>query len=71
MGDRALLLHVYGGIGGNNKEPAAATPLFFGHFAYGLATVIQDPLSDERRFEIQYYQVYAHNTDGLTSGTLH
>ena len=71
VGDRALLLHVYGGIGGAKKEPAAATPIFFGHFAYGLATVVHDPLSNERRFEIQYYQVYSHNTDGLTSGTLH
>ncbi|HEY9638978.1 MAG TPA: hypothetical protein V6C57_00760 [Coleofasciculaceae cyanobacterium] len=71
VGDRALLLHVYGGIGGNKKEPAAATPIFFGHFSYGLATVIQDPLSQERRFDIQYYQVYSHNIDGLTSGTLH
>jgi predicted Abi (CAAX) family protease len=70
-GDRALLLHVYGGIGGNQKEPAAATPLFFGHFAYGLATVVRDPLSRELRFEIQYYQVYSQNTDGLTAGTLH
>ncbi|MGA9380057.1 MAG: CAAX protease [Phormidium sp.] len=71
VGDKALLLHVYGGIGGNKKEPAAATPIFFGHFSYGLATVIHDPLSDERRFEIQYYQVYSHNIDGLTAGTLH
>jgi len=71
VGDRALVLHVYGGIGGKKKEPAAATPLFFGHFAYGLATVICDPLSDELRFEIHYYQVYAQNIDGLTAGTLH
>ncbi|MBW4526240.1 MAG: CAAX protease [Phormidium tanganyikae FI6-MK23] len=71
IGDRALLLHVYGGIGGNKKEPAASTPLFFGHFSYGLATVVLDPISNERRFEIQYYQVYSQNTDGLTTGTLH
>ncbi len=71
VGDRALLLHVYGGIGGNNREPAAKTPIFFGHFSFGMATVIHDPISDERRFEIQYYQVYTHNTDGLTAGTLH
>ncbi|BAU63535.1 hypothetical protein STA3757_09000 [Stanieria sp. NIES-3757] len=71
IGDRALLLHVYGGIGGNKKEPAASTPIFFGHFAYGLATVIREPLSDELRFDIQYYQVYTHNTDGLTAGTIH
>lgn len=71
VGDRALLLHTYGGIGGKKKEPAAATPLFFGHFAYGLATVVQDPFTQEKRFEIQYYQVYTHNTDGIVAGTLH
>jgi predicted Abi (CAAX) family protease len=70
-GDRALLLHVYGGIGGKRKEPAAATPLFFGHFAYGVATVIRDPLSRDLRFEILYHQVYSQNTDGLTAGTHH
>jgi predicted Abi (CAAX) family protease len=71
IGDKALLLHVYGGIGGNNKEPAASTPIFFGHFSYGVATVIHDPISDERRFEIRYYQVYSHNIDGIIAGTLH
>jgi predicted Abi (CAAX) family protease len=71
VGDRALVLHVYGGIGGKKREPAAATPLFFGHFAYGVATVVHDPIADERRFDIRYYQVYTHNTDGLVAGVLH
>ncbi|MEG3439060.1 hypothetical protein V0288_18185 [Pannus brasiliensis CCIBt3594] len=70
-GDRALVVHTYGGIGGEKREPAASTPIFFGHFAYGLATVVRDPLADELRFEIHYYQVYTHNTDGLIAGTLH
>jgi predicted Abi (CAAX) family protease len=70
-GDRALLIHVYGGIGGKKAEPAAATPIFFGHFAFGLAQVIHDPLSDELRFDLRYYQVYTHNTDGLVAGVLH
>ncbi len=70
-GDRALLLHTYGGIGGKNKEPAAATPIFFGHFAYGVAEVVRDPIALELRFEISYHQVYTHNTDGLIAGTLH
>ncbi|GAB4367019.1 MAG: hypothetical protein Kow00121_04960 [Elainellaceae cyanobacterium] len=70
-GDRALVLHTYGGIGGNRKEPAAATPIFFGHFAYGLARVVRELLTGELRFEIQYYQIYTHNTDGLVAGTLH
>ncbi|MEB3290396.1 MAG: CAAX protease [Leptolyngbya sp.] len=71
VGDRALLLHTYGGIGGEKKEPAAFSPIFFGHFAYGRAEVVYDPLADERRFDIRYYQVYAHNVDGLIAGTLH
>ncbi|MBF2004946.1 MAG: CAAX protease [Chlorogloeopsis fritschii C42_A2020_084] len=70
-GDRALLLHTYGGIGGNKQEPAAATPIFFGHFAYGLAQVVREPLADELQFNILYYQIYTHNTDGLVAGTFH
>jgi predicted Abi (CAAX) family protease len=70
-GDRALVLHVYGGIGGAKKEPAAGTPIFFGHFAYGVAEVIREPLTGELRFDIRYHQVYSHNTDGLIAGTLH
>lgn len=69
-GDRALLIHVYGGIGGNKREPAAKTPIFFGHFAYGVAQVVREPLASELRFDIEYYQVYTHNTDGIIAGTL-
>jgi predicted Abi (CAAX) family protease len=69
MGDRALLVHIYGGIGGNKKEPAARGPIYFGHFAYGIATVVREPLADELQFDLQYHQVYTHNTQGLTAGT--
>ncbi|XWK89533.1 MAG: CAAX protease [Phormidium sp.] len=69
--DLALLIHTYGGIGGKKKEPAAASPIFFGHFAYGVAQVIREPLTDELRFDIRYHQVYTHNTDGIIAGTLH
>lgn len=70
-GDRALVVHTYGGIGGAQKEPAAATPIFFGHFAYGVAQVVRDPLTHELRFDLRYHQVYTQNTDGLVAGTLH
>ncbi|MBE9014271.1 CAAX protease, partial [Pseudanabaenaceae cyanobacterium LEGE 13415] len=63
-GKRALLVHVYGGIGGKKTEPAAQSPLYFGHFAYGIAKVVRDPLADELRFEIVYHQIYTHNHDG-------
>lgn len=71
VGDRALVVHTYGGIGGNQKEPSAGTPIFFGHFAYGVAVVVHDPLTQELRFDISYHQVYTHNPDGLVAGTLH
>ncbi len=67
-GDRALLMHVYGGIGGKKREPPAKGPVFFGHFAYGVAQVIREPLTDELMFDITYYQVYTHNVDGIITG---
>jgi predicted Abi (CAAX) family protease len=70
-GTKALVLHVYGGIGGKKTEPSARTPIFFGHFAYGIAQVVWEPLAAEKRFEINYHQVYTHNTDGIIAGTLH
>ncbi|HKU81839.1 MAG TPA: hypothetical protein VJP76_06680 [Candidatus Tumulicola sp.] len=70
VGDRGLLVHTYGGIGGKKREAAARGPIYFGHFAYGVAEVVQDPLADEPRFAITYYQVYTQNGDGLIAGAL-
>jgi predicted Abi (CAAX) family protease len=69
-GDYALVIHIYGGIGGEKAEPATSTPIYFGHFAYGVAQVVREPLSAELGFRIIYYQVYTHNTDGLIAGVL-
>ncbi len=67
-GDYALLIHLFGGIGGENKEfiPAGTVT---GHFAYGLARVREEPIAQELQFDIQYQQVYAHNSGGVLSGT--
>lgn len=71
-GDEALLTSVYGGIGGNTPEPHARFGgIYFGHFAYGTARVVREPLADELRFEIVYHQIYTHNIDGLIAGSLH
>ena len=70
-GDEALVIHLFGGIGGQNAEPAAKTPLYWGHFAFGKAQVIHEPLSGELLFDIVCHQVYAHNTEGLTAGAIH
>lgn len=62
-----LLMHTYGGIGGNKAE-FAPMGIFFGHFAFGFARVVSEPLSEELRFELEYRQVYTHNTDGMIAG---
>jgi len=67
-GDYALVIHLFGGIGGENKEFTPAGTVT-GHFAYGLARVVRDPIADELQFDIQYQQVYAHNSGGIVSGT--
>jgi len=70
-GDAALLVHNYGGIGGAKAEPSAKGPIYFGHFAYGHARVVREPLGGDLRFDIRYHQVYTHNVDGLIAGTHH
>lgn len=68
-GDRAIFIHIYGGIGGKKAEPAPLG-VVTGHFAYGIASVVREPLSDELSFDIEYRQVYAHNADGIVSGKI-
>lgn len=70
IGDTGLVVHTYGGIGGANREQAASGPVYFGHFAYGVAEVVEDPLSGEGRFDVTYYQIYTQNGDGLIAGAL-
>jgi len=68
-GDPALVIHLFGGIGGANGEPAAGWTVT-GHFAFGLATVVREPLANERQFDIVYQQIYAHNPNGIVAGSL-
>lgn len=67
VGDRALLMHLFGGIGGSKGDQTVLGTVT-GHFAYGWATVIGDPFSGEPQFDIQYQQIYAHNPEGIIAG---
>jgi predicted Abi (CAAX) family protease len=69
LGDKALVMHLYGGIGGEKAEAPAWLPTP-GHFSYGIAEVVRDRITSELRFDIVYYQVYTHNVDGIISGAL-
>jgi predicted Abi (CAAX) family protease len=67
-GDYALAIHLFGGIGGENKEFAPLGTVT-GHFSYGLARVVREPITNDLQLEVQYQQVYAHNGGGIVSGT--
>lgn len=69
VGDRAIVMHLFGGIGGKKAE-ATTFGIVTGHFAYGMAEAIVEPLAKELRWQITYYQVYSHNPDGIISGKI-
>ncbi|MGF1990723.1 MAG: CPBP family glutamic-type intramembrane protease [Nostoc sp. ZfuVER08] len=68
-GDKAILLHLFGGIGGGKAETLGVPYTVTGHFAFGIAEVVRDQFTDELRFETKYHQIYAHNPDGIIAAT--
>lgn len=68
-GDQALLIHLFGGIGGEKGESAAGWTVS-GHYSYGLAQVVREPITRELQFDVTYQQVYANNPNAIVSGSL-
>ena len=68
-GDRAIVINVFGGIGGEKAESLGVPKTITGHFAFGIAEIIRSPFTKELEFKIKYHQIYAHNSDGIISGT--
>lgn len=69
VGDRALVMHLYGGRGGtqpNSEKLIAGT--YAGHFSFGLAQVIADPFTKDPILNVDYLQVYGNGNDGTLSG---
>ncbi len=66
-GDRALVMHLFGGRGGKSGEGSSFGTVT-GHFAYGLAEVVREPLANELQLVVNYRQVYATNIQGVISG---
>jgi len=44
--------------------------LVTGHFAFGMAQVVRCPFTRELRWDLEYRQVYAHNREGVVSGSM-
>ncbi|MFN6531073.1 hypothetical protein [Nostoc sp. ChiSLP03a] len=68
-GNKAIVLHLFGGIGGRKAEPLGVPYTITGHFAFGITEVVRDEFTKELRFETKYHQIYAHNPDGIIAGT--
>jgi len=68
MGERALLMHLFGGIGGADGEPVSLWTVT-GHFAFGEARVVRDPFTGQPRLSLRYHQIYATNPNGIVSGS--
>ncbi|KEF42274.1 MAG: abortive infection protein [Cyanobium sp. CACIAM 14] len=66
-GQRALLIHSFGGIGGPAGEPISGFTVT-GHFAFGVARLVDDPFTGEPRFDLRYHQIYANNPNGIVAG---
>jgi predicted Abi (CAAX) family protease len=67
LGSKALVIHSFGGIGGETGDKLSGNTVT-GHFAYGIATVIQDEFTHELQWSIEYNQVYAHNRNAIVAG---
>ncbi|MEB3260520.1 MAG: CPBP family glutamic-type intramembrane protease [Cyanobacteriota bacterium] len=68
VGDRALLMHLFGGIGGADGEPVQIWTVT-GHFSFGEARVVRDGFTGEPRLAIRYHQIYANNPNGIVAGS--
>ena len=63
-GNNYLVIHLSGGMMNTKHDARKLRKIVPGHFAYGAATIIRDPLTKELCFDIIYNQVCAHNKDG-------
>jgi predicted Abi (CAAX) family protease len=68
LGQRALLVHSFGEISGQGGDIPSTPLTVTGHFAYGIATVVKDEITQQPRWDLVYNQVYAHNPDGIVAG---
>lgn len=68
IGSWGVVIHLYGA---RRREAAGfklGLPVTTGHFSFGVARVVACPITGERRFDIEYKQVFAHTTSGIMAG---
>lgn len=68
LGERFVVVHLFGGVSDQGEE--LFNLIVTGHFAFGVAEVVEDVFTGAPRFEVEYSQVYAHNREGIISGRM-
>jgi predicted Abi (CAAX) family protease len=69
VGDRALVIHLFGGRGGtHDRHESFILGTYAGHASFGVAIVLQDPFTKEPILDVDYLQVYGNTSDGTLSG---
>ncbi len=70
VGTRGLVTHLFGWRRApNEKSSGVILGLVTGHFAFGQAKVVKCPFTGEPRWDIDYFQIYVHNPNGIVSCT--
>ena len=70
---KGLVIHLFGGIDGQNTDTPIVVPrtnfkFYTGHFAFGVAEIVTDPFTKEPKLDIEYRQIYATNEQSIVSG---
>ncbi len=71
VGRKALVIHLFYGWVNDilKKSRGRVGPYVSGHFSAGLAEVVIDPFTGEKRFDIDFWQIYGHNPQHVISNT--
>lgn len=72
-GTRGLLVHIFGwrkNIVTGSSDLSGPPGIYGGHFAFGTALVERDAFTGEKRFDIEYKQIYAHGDCGVISASM-
>ena len=68
LGTKGVISHVFGWRSENRPLIPRIKPTP-GHFSFGVYEIVKEPLTGELKIDIEYKQVYAHNKDGIISGS--
>jgi predicted Abi (CAAX) family protease len=72
VGIKGIGMHIFGGIEGHKGDftrvPGLNKDFYTGHMSFGVAQVVRDPFTGEKKMDFEYRQVYATNPNAIIAG---